>query len=60
MNDYTDYVIAAYAVFFVVLGWDFIATRLQIRRELRNARLRVARVAARTPSDANPTNELSP
>ena len=34
MNDYTDYVIAAYAVFFVVLAWDFVVTRLQIRREL--------------------------
>lgn len=48
MNDYTGYVIAAYAVFFVVLVWDFVATRLQIRRELRNARLRVARTAALT------------
>ena len=54
MNDYAEYVIAAYAVFFVVLGWDFVATRLQIRRELRNARMRVARAATRTPS-----NELS-
>ncbi len=54
MNNYTDYVIAAYAVFFVVLGWDFVATRLQIHRELRNARLRAARIAARSQS-----NELS-
>jgi len=59
MSDYTDYVVAAYAVFFVVLGWDFVATRLQIRRELRNARLRVARAAAaRAPSTSNSTNEL--
>jgi heme exporter protein D len=58
MSNYTDYVVAAYAVFFVVLGWDFVATRLQIRRELRNARLRAARTAARTPSTSNPTNEL--
>ena len=50
MSDYTDYVIAAYAVFFGVLGWDFVATRLQIRRELRNARLRLARAAIRTPA----------
>lgn len=55
MSDYTAYVIAAYAVFFVVLGWDFIATRLQIRRELRNVRQRAARAAAHAPS-----NELSP
>lgn len=55
MSDYTDYVVAAYAVFFIVLGWDFIATRLQIRRALRNARLRASRAAARAPS-----SELSP
>ena len=48
MTTTSNYVIAAYAVFVVVLGWDFVATRLQIRRELRNARLRVARAAART------------
>ena len=44
---YLNYVIAAYAVFAVVLGWDFVATRLQIRRELRNAQLRASREAAR-------------
>jgi len=54
MNDYTGYVIAAYAVFSVVLAWDFVATRLQIRRELRNASLRATRVAARSQA-----NELS-
>ena len=43
---YLNYVIAAYAVFAMVLGWDFVATRLQIRRELRDARLRAARDAA--------------
>jgi len=61
---YAGYVIAAYAVFFVVLGWDFVATRLQIRRELRNVRSRAAREAARKPvADRHPTdasaNELS-
>jgi heme exporter protein D len=40
---YQNYVVAAYAVFAVVLAWDFVAPRLQIRRELRAARLRVAR-----------------
>ena len=44
---YLDYVIGAYAVFAVVMAWDFVAPRLQIRRELRAARLRKARVAAR-------------
>ncbi len=55
MSDYTNYVIAAYAVFFIVLGWDFVATRLQIHRELRNVRLRATRAATR-----NPTIESSP
>ncbi|MEH6414551.1 heme exporter protein CcmD [Pseudomonas sp. CGJS7] len=52
--EYRNYVIAAYAVFVVVLAWDFIAGRLQIRRELRNARSRAARAAPRRSS-----NELS-
>lgn len=54
---YLNYVIAAYAVFAVVLGWDFVATQLQIRRELRGARLRAARDAARPAKTA--TNELT-
>jgi heme exporter protein D len=40
---YLHYVIAAYAVFAVVLLWDFIVPRLQIRRLLRDARLRGSR-----------------
>ena len=44
---YANYLIAAYAVFVLVLAWDFVATRLQIRRELRNARQRATRQAAR-------------
>jgi len=40
---YLPYVIGAYAVFALVLLWDFLAPRLQIRRELRAARLRAAR-----------------
>ncbi|MGQ4659174.1 heme exporter protein CcmD [Lysobacter sp. F6437] len=45
---YQNYVIAAYAVFAIVLGWDYVATRLQIRRELANARRRAARQADRS------------
>src|SRR5690606_33180700 len=45
---YLPYVIGAYAVFAVVLLWDFLAPRLQLRRELRAARLRAAR--ARKPA----------
>ena len=51
---YRDYVIAAYAVFAIVLAWDFIAPRLDLRRQLRAAKLRAARAAARPE-----TNELS-
>ena len=40
---YQNYVVAAYAVFAIVLAWDFVAPRLQIRRELRATRLRIAR-----------------
>jgi heme exporter protein D len=45
---YQNYVVAAYVVFAIVLAWDFVAPRLQIRRELRTARLRVARDNSRT------------
>jgi heme exporter protein D len=44
---YREYVIAAYAVFGIVLAWDFIAPRLDVRRQLRAAKLRAARAAAR-------------
>lgn len=40
---YLPYVIAAYAVFALVLGWDYVAPRLQVRAQLRAARLRAAR-----------------
>ena len=42
---YRDYVIAAYLVFAVVLLWDFVAPRIQLRQQLRAAKLRVARIA---------------
>jgi heme exporter protein D len=45
---YQNYVIAAYTVFAVVLLWDFVAPRIQIRQQLRAAKLRIARDAART------------
>ena len=44
------YVIGAFAVFALVLLWGFLAPRLQIRRELRAARLRAAR--ERKPASA--------
>ena len=54
---YLEYVVAAYAVFVVVLRWDYVATRLQIRRELGNARQRAARERSRqaaASSDGRP------
>ena len=45
-----NYVVAAYAVFAIVLAWDFVAPRLQIHRELRAARLRIARDNSRSGS----------
>jgi heme exporter protein D len=47
---YLNYVIGAYAVFALVMLWDFVAPRLQIRRELRVARLRKAREKKPSPS----------
>lgn len=49
---YQNYVIAAYAVFFAVLLWDFVAPRIGIRQWLRAAKTRVARAA--TPSRNEP------
>ena len=44
---YRDYVIAAYAVFAVVMLWDWLAPKLQLRA----ARLRAARRQAAPPPD---------
>ncbi|MDQ3286761.1 MAG: heme exporter protein CcmD [Pseudomonadota bacterium] len=52
---YQEYVIAAYAVFAVVLGWDFIAARLHVRRELLAVRRRAARQAAAPASNHTPS-----
>ena len=44
---YFGYVVAAYAVFVVVLLWDWVAPRIDIARQLRAAKLRAARTAPR-------------
>lgn len=49
---YLEYVIGAYAVFAVVMLWDFLAPRLKIARVLREVRMRAKRDAARA---AQPT-----
>ena len=49
---YREYVIAAYAVFAVVLLWDYVVPKLQLRAALRAVRLRASRTAARhTPTE---------
>ena len=54
---YREYVIAAYAVFALMLAWDWIAPRLAIARQLRAARRLAARRAAR-PDRSEVTKEL--
>ncbi len=53
---YFKYVAMAYAVFALVLAWDFCIPRLQLRQQLRDARRRAARTA-RKP-DAGDDREL--
>ena len=47
--NYREYVIAAYALFALVLAWDFVVPKLQVRMALRAARLRASRIVARKP-----------
>ena len=50
--NYREYVIAAYAVFAVVLLWDYVVPKLQLRAALRAVRLRASRTAAsHTPTE---------
>ncbi len=53
---YLGYVIAAYAVFVVILLWDWLSPRLQVRAQLRAARLRAAR-GARPPQTTQPSTQ---
>ena len=48
---YLGYVVGAYAVFLGVLAWDFVAPKLQLRAQLRAAKLRAAREAAAKNKD---------
>ena len=57
--NYRDYVIAAYAVFVVVMLWDWIAPRLQLRQALRAARLQGKRNARGHP-DRHPGESRDP
>ena len=51
---YQNYVIAAYAIFVVVMLWDWLSPKLQIRQQLRAARLRAARVATKGKDNGSP------
>ncbi|MGV8923929.1 MAG: heme exporter protein CcmD [Thermomonas sp.] len=51
---YRDYVIAAYVVFAIVLLWDFVVPKLQVRAALRAARLRASRTIPRTAARPDP------
>jgi heme exporter protein D len=42
---YLGYIVAAYAIFVVVLLWDLVAPLLRIRRTLRNVSLRAKRAS---------------
>lgn len=48
--NYLHYVIAAYAVFVLVLAWDWLSARWQIRQALRQAQARRRRQLGTTPS----------
>ena len=51
---YQGYVFGAYAVFVAVLLWDYVVPRLQLRQQLRAARLRATRPRAATPDPTAP------
>ncbi|MDQ3039620.1 MAG: heme exporter protein CcmD [Pseudomonadota bacterium] len=51
---YRDYVIAAYVVFGIVLLWDFVVPRLQIRAALQAAMRQASRTTTRTAVRADP------
>ena len=50
---YEHYIVAAYAVFFVVMAWDLLAPRWQLRRVLRAVRLAARRQAPRRASGSS-------
>lgn len=50
---YREYVIAAYAVFAVVLAWDYVVPRLRIARQLRATRRQAAHQVPRRAPGTN-------
>ena len=53
---YQNYVIAAYVVFVVAMLWDWLSPQVQIRQQLRAAKLRARRTpdASRAARDRHP------
>ena len=51
---YQGYVFAAYAVFAIVMLWDYVVPRLPLRQQLRAARLRAARQRPQAPDPHGP------
>ena len=49
---YQSYVIAAYMVFAIALLWDWVAPRIQLKQQLRAAKLRASRAGAPARKDA--------
>ena len=49
---YQSYVIAAYMVFAIALLWDWVAPRIQLKQQLRAAKLRASRAANSDGKDA--------
>lgn len=56
---YLNYVIAAYAVFVLFLIWDAVVPWLQVRQQLRAARLRAARQAQARDSQIDTPTEAA-
>lgn len=56
---YFQYVALAYGVFFAVLAWDFLVPRLQVRRQLRLVRNRLARANRQQTAAVADDGELS-
>ena len=52
---YLGYVAAAYGVFAVVMLWEFLAPRWQVRAQLRAAKLRAKRGESTRQADRSPT-----
>lgn len=52
--NYLEYVVAAYAVFFLFLLWDFVAPLIRARKAIRAARLRIKRESSRQNASGTP------